>query len=69
MAGSLSVTDDALLVVGTAVTAITTCRINFTVYLVSGQVITPVNQFPVRAVAELCGRLDFQVCGVAVVAE
>ena len=50
-------------------TPVTSGRVNLAVDLVAGQIIATVDKLPVRTFAVFDRRLDFQLVGVAVVAE
>lgn len=61
--------NNALFVVRSAVTAVTACRVNFAFNFMSGQKIAAMNQFTVGTVAVFDGWFDFQLVGMAVIAE
>jgi hypothetical protein len=69
MAFPLPVTDDAFCIIGPAVAFVTAAGVYLAVDLVQGQIIPAVYKFAVRPVAELDGRLDLKLVGMAVVAE
>jgi len=60
---------DALFVVGPAVATIAAYRVDLAVDHVQRQIITPMDQFAIRSVAELDWRFHFGLIGVAVIAE
>lgn len=64
-----AVTGDATLVVGSAVAAVATGRVELSFNLVQGDEVAAMLHFTVRPVAVACGGLHFHLVGVAVVAE
>jgi hypothetical protein len=48
---------------------VTACRINLAVDHMKRDIISPMDQFPVRPVSELDWRLDLQLVGMAIIAE
>ena len=65
----LPVADDTFFIIGSAVTFVTTAGVHLTVDLVQRQIISTMNQFAIRPVAEPDRRFDFKFVGMAVVAE
>src|ERR1700674_5844828 len=61
--------NDALFVIGSAVTPVTASRVNLAVYLVQREVIAAMHQLPVRPVAMLDRRPDLHFICMAVGAE
>ena len=62
-------TGDAALVVGSAVTAVATGRIEFSFDLVHGNKVAAMLEFPVRTFAIAGRRLHFNLIGMAVSAK
>jgi hypothetical protein len=63
------VAGDAPFVIGSAVTLVTTGRVNLPFDHMTGEEIPPVHKFPVRPVAVLDRRLHFHFIGMTVVAK
>jgi hypothetical protein len=62
-------TGDTAAVVGSAVAAVATGRIKFALDFVQGDVVAPVRELAVRAIAIFAGRFQFSFVGVTVAAE